>query len=90
MADNDRQPDGRIAFRVEGNLWCAYYAEPHTMDGAIFLASICLSLVQKREIKNRFMQILQDIVGDVLSGNGRKIDRWSFAPAPDHERGGNA
>lgn len=90
MTDYSKDPSGRIAFRVEGDLWCAYYAEPHTMDGAFFLASIRLNLVQKREIKNRFMQILQDTVSDIFGENGCKIDRWNLTPAPDHERGGNS
>lgn len=38
-----RQPAvkiGRLAMRHEGSNWSAYYAEPGTMEGAIFLGSV--------------------------------------------------
>jgi hypothetical protein len=31
---NELQKIGRLALRVEGTMWCAYYAMPDTMDGA--------------------------------------------------------
>lgn len=80
----------RIAFRVEGNLWCAYYAKPNTMVDALFLASINLSLVKDVEFKNRFMHLIQDALGNVFSANGHKVRGWSCSPAPEHERAGNA
>ena len=40
---------GRLAMRVEGNLWVAYYAEADTMDSAVFLGSIQMRFVQDKK-----------------------------------------
>ncbi len=46
MADLKKQ--GRLALRVEGTLWVAYWAELQTMEGAVFLGSIRLAFVQEQ------------------------------------------
>ena len=84
------EPGGRINFRAEGDLWCAYYVGPNIKDGTLFLASIHLAFVQNLEIKNRFMQIIQDVVRSVFTASGHKIEYSNYTASPDHERGGNA
>lgn len=81
---------GRIAFRVEGELWCAYYAKTDTMDGAIFIGSIRLAFVQKPENKNKFKQFIQDGVEETLKELGHTVKQWNHQTAPEHECGGNA
>ena len=44
---------GRLAMRVEGKLWVAYYALPNTMKGAIFLGSVQMRFVQDDVRKHR-------------------------------------
>ena len=38
---------GRLAMRVEGELWSAYYAMPNTMEGAVFLGSIAMRFSER-------------------------------------------
>ena len=45
MSDRKEQM-GRLAMRVEGDLWVAYYALPSTMKDAVFLGSIQMAFVQ--------------------------------------------
>ena len=82
---------GRIAYRVEGTLWVAYYAETDTMDDAIFLGSIRMAGVEKKERKEAFMALIGGMVSELLSARIGDPVRWSDPkPAPEHERGGNA
>ena len=37
---------GRVAFRVEGENWNAYWALPDTMKGALFIASTKFAIVE--------------------------------------------
>jgi hypothetical protein len=85
------QKMGRLAMRVEGNLWCAYYALPDTMDGALFLGSIRTVFVEDAERKLVFMELMKEAVGDILEEMGERPE-WpdGAQPAPEHERGGNA
>lgn len=61
-----RPPIGRMALRVEGDLWNAYYALPGTMEGAIFLGSVRIGAVRDARRKNAFMALMTEIVGDFL------------------------
>jgi hypothetical protein len=87
-----KQQVGRLAMRQEGTLWVAYYALPHTMDGALFLGSIRMAgVVGSPARKQRFMGMMKDMVADILRGQGAPIDTWADpVSAPEHERGGRA
>jgi len=82
---------GRIALRREGKNWNAYYARPDTMDGAIWLASIRMDLVEgDPRVKAGFM----DLVRTVVDGIVRELlwtDEigWETRPAPEHEKAGH-
>lgn len=81
---------GRIAFRVEGNLWVAYFAKPNTMDGAIALGSIQMKLVQDQERKRAFMEIFKGAIGEFLEENFGPVGSWDEQRAPESERSGSA
>jgi hypothetical protein len=82
---------GRLAMRVEGNLWVAYFAQIGTMDGAIFLGSIQMAFVQDQGRKRAFMGLMQEAVGEILADAMGAEPHWpEWTPAPDHERGGRA
>jgi len=88
MADNKV---GRIAFRVEGNIWVAYYALPDTMDNALFLGSIAMSAVRDPERKETFMNLIKDTVGEVLKEEVNCEVTWKDpTEAPEHEKSGRA
>jgi hypothetical protein len=82
---------GRLAMRVEGDLWVARYALPNTMDGAIFLGSIQLVIVRDLDRRQRFRDLMQEAVADMLEEHtGQRPEFFKEAPAPEQERGGNA
>ena len=81
---------GRIAFREEGSLWVAYYADLETMEGALYLGSVQLKLVRDSdERKSRFMELMRDGVSAILLEQGGERPVWPEQPhvAPEHERG---
>ena len=77
----------RIAMRAEGDRWTAYYAKPDTMDGALWLASIRLSLVDNPENKQAFIDLLTTALAKLVPAN---IERWTQQQAPESERSGSA
>jgi hypothetical protein len=82
---------GRIALRREGKNWNAYYAKPDTMDGAIWLASIRMDLVEgDRRVKADFMDLVRTVVdGIVRESLGTGEIEWERRPAPEHEKAGH-
>lgn len=85
---------GRLAMRVEGDLWVARYALPGTMEGAVFLGSIQMAIVgQNREMKERFMAMMRDAVSMILKDEFGVNPDWPEPDgrrAPEHERAGRA
>lgn len=87
------QEIGRLALRVEGEFWNAYWA-PHqtTMESAILLASIRMSLVGNGgPMKAEFMALAQNAFADaVRAATGQRPTWGTPVRAPEHERGGSA
>ena len=78
---------GRIALRVEGNWWVAYYAVPGTMEGAVELARIHMMIVDDPMRKEAFMQILQTYIADFIEAKtGHRPDHFDRDGAPESER----
>jgi beta-phosphoglucomutase-like phosphatase (HAD superfamily) len=76
---------GRIAFRVEGDWWVAYYALPATMEGALELARIQMAIVANHpQRKNTFMKLIQGYVKEIVPA----FEVADSKPAPEHERAG--
>jgi hypothetical protein len=78
---------GRLAFRIEGDTWVAYYALPDTMAGAIFMGSIKMLFVQDQDRKRAFMDLMKSALGDFIEG---EVESWTEQLAPEAERAGNA
>lgn len=82
----------RLALRVEGDYWNAYFAETGTMENAELLGSIRMDRVQSPERKAQFHTFMQDVLADTIE------ERCGFRPvfpkeatrAPEHERAGRA
>ena len=83
---------GRLAIRVEGENWNAYYALNETMEDAIPLGSIRMSIITKYpERRDQFMKLMTDIVADILEQVlGHRPDFGGPIQAPEHERSGSA
>ena len=80
---------GRLAMRVEGDLWVAYYALPDTMEGAFFLGSIQMRFVMDKDRKQTFMDLMKEAVADIIEEKTGERPHWATPhSAPEHERGG--
>lgn len=88
----DKQQIGRLAMRVEGRNWTAYYALTDTMDGALFLGSIAMAAVtDSPDRKQAFMDMMRDVVSDILEEKlGSRPDWNEPQGAHEHERAGRA
>jgi hypothetical protein len=90
---NDTVQVGRLAVRVEGDRWVAYYALPDTMEAPIFLGSIAIGAVTaNEECKAAFIMLMRAVVEDFLREMMGARPTWGALqpPAPEHERAGNA
>lgn len=84
---------GRLAMRVEGESWNAYYAQSDTMEKAIFLGSVRLGLiVDNKERMKRFMDCMREFGCDLIEEQigVRPTFPDGPLPAPESERGGSA
>lgn len=81
---------GRLALRVEGDNWNAYYALPDTMQDPIFLGSIRMGAVTRDPArKQAFMDLMRDVVSDLIEDATGIRPTWGGPQtAPEHERAG--
>lgn len=87
------QEIGRLAMRVEGNYWVAYYNLTDTMEGTLELGRIAMTAVspQHRDRRHAFMAMMQDVVSDILEERcGRRPDWNGPRDVPEYERAGRA
>lgn len=79
---------GRLAFRVEGTMWNAYWAMPGTMKGALWLGSIALAGIDKNPTrKQAFVDLMQNMVTEILEEvTGQKVERYETRTAPASEQ----
>jgi hypothetical protein len=57
----------RLALRQEGALWNAYLAESDSMNNAVLLGSIKMSVVKNSEARKReFMDLMTAVVADAI------------------------
>lgn len=88
---SDWEQMGRLAMRVEGNFWNAYYALPGTMEGAILLGSLHMGFATNPERRDQFMQYMRECVGDMIEHEFGIRPKWSGTiEAPEHEKTKNA
>jgi len=82
---------GRLALRVEGGNWVAYYALTDTMKDAVFLGSIRMGAIDTNPDRQQsFMKMMRDIVGDIIEEKTGVRPTWGGPePAPEHERAGH-
>jgi hypothetical protein len=83
---------GRLAMRVEGDFWYAYYAMPNSMEEAIWLGCIRMQFVMDAKRKQLFMDLMKSAVADILEDATGERPVWPSPPqrAPENERGGSA
>ena len=83
---------GRLALRVEGENWNAYYALPDSMKTPVFLGAIRMGAIASNPRRRQaFMDMMRDIVSDLIEEKTGIRPMWSGPqPAPEHERSGAA
>lgn len=83
---------GRLALRVEGEYWEAYFATTETMEGAIHLGSIRIALVEQNyDLKEAFMEAMKQAVAFLLEeATGAKPSWLTPRRAPERDRSGSA
>jgi hypothetical protein len=83
---------GRLAFRVEGDTWRAYYALTETMDGAVVLGSVAMRFVVETKRRDQFIAFMREAVSDLIEESTGTRPQWPDPPrpAPEHERSGSA
>ena len=80
---------GRLALRVEGTWWVAYYALPLTMEGAVELGRIQMALVRHNpDRKQAFMDLMKSYLAELLEAQVGQVPDVLTQPAPEHERSG--
>jgi hypothetical protein len=85
------QQIGRLAMRVEGDNWVACYAEPGTMEGAVWLGAIRMTLVADLDRKNAFMEIMKSAISEFIEAQTGAELLWPEPQrAPESERSGRA
>lgn len=87
-----RSQIGRLALRVEGDNWVAYYALLDSMVDAIPLGSIRMAAIRDNPArKEAFFGLMREVVADLFEETQGERPTWGKPkPAPEHERGGNA
>jgi hypothetical protein len=80
----------RLALRVEGDWWVAYFAPNDTMVGAVQLGTIRMSAVQVPERKREFYDLMRETFSDYVEARLGVRPTWPNepVPAPEHERAG--
>ena len=78
----------RIAFRKEGDFVNCYYAEPHTMQGAVLLSSMRTSILAAQPyVWNAWKALMRQVIGnEARFATGLDIVRFDEHVAPEHER----
>ena len=85
-----QQAVGRLALRSEGANWNAYYAQEGTMEGALLLGSIKMSLVHG-SLKERFIELMRDALANAIEDTVGQRPTWNKPQsAPENERSGSA
>lgn len=83
---------GRLAMRGEGDWWVAYYAKMGTMDGALELGRVRMTIAQVPEHKAATLEYYKAIVGGMIANAVGADVAWPSPPqdAPEHEKSGRA
>lgn len=87
---NDEFPLGRLAFRVEGGFWVAYYKINNNIS--FYLGNIAMDIVSNDpKIKNAFMDLMKSVVSKFVEKNTGWEPTWlEPQQAPENERSGHA
>lgn len=88
----DAEQIGRLAFRREGNVINAYWAQTSTMDEAVLIGSIRASVCEAdEEVWDGFKVLMREAFSGIVFQTIGVRPAWgSEQAAPEHERAGRA
>lgn len=79
MTDLKQHAVGRLAMRQEGKIWQAYWADQDTVQGAIPIANILISLVSTEESKQAFIECLTRCLQPKIEDSvGASVKEWNI------------
>ncbi len=89
MADKSRF---RIAMRVEGEWWVAYFAEPESMISAMEIARFPMKVASHLAVRDAILDLVQELTKSLLSGvlGLGGVEDFEISSAPEHERAGRS
>jgi len=81
---------GRLAMRVEGDWWVAYFANPNTMDRALQIGRVHMSVAGIH--KDETLEYFKGVVSKMVKTAAGHDLVWPNAPrtAPEHEKVGRS
>lgn len=81
----------RLAIRREGEFVNAYHAGTDSMQGAMLMGSIRVSILDKHpEVWNDWKQLMTRAYQALIEGALGQKPEMTESPAPEHERSGRA
>jgi hypothetical protein len=85
------KPAFRIALRDEGTFWNAYLAPIDSMDNALHIGSLRMSIARNNvKAKQAFIELMQSVMTDAAQDLGVSIAGYQIHAAPESERGGHS
>lgn len=80
----------RMAMRHEGEFWNAYFAKEGTMDGALLMGSIRMTLVADQASRKEWQACMTQMFSRLVESKFGAVPTMLLEPAPEHERSGHA
>jgi hypothetical protein len=66
----------RLALRVEGDFWNAYYASHDTMSDAVLMGSLLMLLTENQERKQAFIDLMTAAMADIIEQQAGQRPTW--------------
>ncbi len=80
---------GRLAMRVEGDWWVAYWAAPNSMKRSTEIARLRMSLAADPVLKEAFLGFCQSAMSVTIKAATGKTPGWNDpVGAPEQEKSG--
>lgn len=74
----------RLAMRVDGDMWIAYFAPVDTMDGAVILGAINIGMIIGHpHRKKAFLDLMRDLIADRIEEALGSRPMW-YEPEAGH------
>lgn len=83
MAEKKQVQLGKLALRLEGKWWNAYYAKTDKMGDALLLGSVRAEVARTPDFRKRFMELMQDVVSQIIEEVTGETPTWGGPKGKD-------